>query len=268
MYIIFSDVDGTIYDEKSIITDVVKRDVAYAKSKGYEFVIATGNPVFSKMHWLMEELGVNYIVSSNGAGIYDKNNNKYIHTSFIPGEKINKIMLLGKKHNLFCDYWDKDKIYVSTLSDDKHLPGLTKATIRKNHKDLIVLSNEDEITPGFKIEAYGDSKNMSKFYKQLLATKMNLQIAYMSETHIEITNTNINKASGIKLFLQNRNIDITNCMTIGDSANDATMLAASNHSYAMGNAPDNIKKIAKYVTKDVNNNGVGYAIRDYVSKTI
>ena len=56
-------------------------------------------------------------------------------------------------------------------------------------------------------------------------------------------------------------------MTIGDSGNDYEMLKKSNYSYAMGQSPDKIKNAAKFITKDINNNGMGFAIKDYIAKS-
>jgi HAD superfamily hydrolase (TIGR01484 family) len=142
------------------------------------------------------------------------------------------------------------------------------AVIKKNFStNSIVLSNESEITPAFKIEVYGQKEQIESFYKEIIELKLGLQIAYMSDNHIEITNIGISKASAIKEFLKGTNVDIKTCMTIGDSANDETMLKASEFSYAMGNSPNDIKNISKYVTKDINENGLGIAIRDYISRT-
>ena len=44
-------------------------------------------------------------------------------------------------------------------------------------------------------------------------------------------------------------------MTIGDSGNDAEMLRMTDFSFAMGNASDAIKAIARYRTDDNNHQG-------------
>ena len=49
MKYIFTDVDGTIYKEKPIILEQTRKDISYAQANGYEVILATGNPYFSKM---------------------------------------------------------------------------------------------------------------------------------------------------------------------------------------------------------------------------
>jgi hypothetical protein len=50
-------------------------------------------------------------------------------------------------------------------------------------------------------------------------------------------------------------------MAIGDSDNDSSMLMAAGFPVAMGNATDNIKSIARYVTDDNEHDGVGKVIK-------
>jgi hydroxymethylpyrimidine pyrophosphatase-like HAD family hydrolase len=49
MKYIFTDVDGTIFDKKTIITKELRNDFIFAGKQGYNIIIATGNPIFSKM---------------------------------------------------------------------------------------------------------------------------------------------------------------------------------------------------------------------------
>ena len=50
---------------------------------------------------------------------------------------------------------------------------------------------------------------------------------------------------------------------IGDADNDRDMLSTAGISVVMMNARSDIKKLANYITKDSDHNGVGFAIRDY-----
>ena len=268
--IIFADVDGTIYNKEKIILPELKQDIEFASSKNFGFIIATGNPVFSQMKWLSKELNVRYIVGSNGAAIYDFKAKKYLFKSKIDKNSINKIALIAKKLSLFFDYWNEDYIFVTDTNNYDQLNSLRNTTTHKSFnksQSVIKKINYKTFFDGFKAEVYGEKKLINKFFNIVKNNNIDLQLVFMSNTHIEITKKNINKASGIKWLIQHLNgapIDL--CMTIGDSGNDETMLKASSFSYAMGNAPLHIKKISKYVTDNVENNGLGKAIREYIKR--
>ena len=53
-------------------------------------------------------------------------------------------------------------------------------------------------------------------------------------------------------------------MAVGDSGNDCAMIEAAGLGVAMGNATDDIKKIADVTTDDNNHDGVATAIENYV----
>ena len=52
-------------------------------------------------------------------------------------------------------------------------------------------------------------------------------------------------------------------MAFGDGGNDKQMLQHVSLAIAMGNAGDELKSIADFVTKDVDDDGVAYALKHY-----
>ena len=68
------------------------------------------------------------------------------------------------------------------------------------------------------------------------------------------------KGYAIKLTEETLGIDHDSTVAIGDSLNDLSMLTYAATSVAMGNAPDDIKKIATFVTETDENDGVADAI--------
>ncbi len=56
-------------------------------------------------------------------------------------------------------------------------------------------------------------------------------------------------------------------VAIGDSGNDAEMLKMARYSFAMGNAAENIKQIARYATDDNNHEGALNVIQAVLDNT-
>lgn len=65
-----------------------------------------------------------------------------------------------------------------------------------------------------------------------------------------------NKATGIDAICQYYGIDLQDTMAVGDGGNDITMLRHAGVGVAMGNASDEVKAHADYITDDVDNDGV------------
>lgn len=92
-HIIFSDVDGTIYGEDHGILPSTIKDINIARSKGVEFIVATGNGmVFASMERLAKNLDVRYFITSNGATLYDIKEKKYLIEKSLEASVADKIL--------------------------------------------------------------------------------------------------------------------------------------------------------------------------------
>ena len=90
----------------------------------------------------------------------------------------------------------------------------------------------------------------------------------MSSYHnnIEIVANGVDKGSGVKFFAQKFGYDIKNIMCIGDEENDESMLKVAGFSVAMGNANNNMKKIADFITDTNDNDGISKAILEFAKR--
>ena len=71
------------------------------------------------------------------------------------------------------------------------------------------------------------------------------------------------KQLGIDKFLEYYGLDLKDTMAFGDGGNDMQMLQHVSLAVAMGNAGDELKSIADFVTKDVDDEGIAYALKHY-----
>lgn len=71
------------------------------------------------------------------------------------------------------------------------------------------------------------------------------------------------KQNGIDQFLKYYDLKLEETMGFGDGGNDLPMLKHVAISIAMGNANDEVKSIADYVTDDVDNDGIIKAIKHF-----
>ena len=58
-------------------------------------------------------------------------------------------------------------------------------------------------------------------------------------------------------------LDISECIAFGDGGNDIPILKTAGIGVAMGNAADNVKAAADYVTTHVDDNGIANALRHF-----
>lgn len=76
----------------------------------------------------------------------------------------------------------------------------------------------------------------------------------------DIEQKGINKASGLKLTAAYLGYDIADTVAIGDSMNDMEMIRQAGLGIAMGNAMQQVREGADYVTADIDDDGLAQAI--------
>ena len=71
------------------------------------------------------------------------------------------------------------------------------------------------------------------------------------------------KVAGIRHVIEREGIRPEECIAFGDAENDIEMLEYCGIGVAMGNAQDQVKKIADHVTSSVDDDGIRNALRSY-----
>ena len=79
----------------------------------------------------------------------------------------------------------------------------------------------------------------------------------------DLTSATADKANGIRAIAEHMGIDISETMAFGDGGNDLTMLRAAGVGVAMGNALDEVKAHADYVTSSVDEDGIANALKHF-----
>lgn len=274
MPIIFSDVDGTLYDHSKIPNQQTIEDIKFAKENNAHFNICTGNPYFERMRWLTKLIDVDYLISSSGAHIIDIKNDKTIYSKSIQKLIFNKILTIAKSTEIQLCFWDENNYFLlnnDSLWNDEILEyHFTNEATKKMFPQIY---NNEDICP-LKVEIYSKAYNDEKKVKKELNNLFNLfkdidgiDIT-LTSINIEIQAKNVNKGEAILWLLKNVynniNINQNDIMVIGDSNNDYSMIILSNYSYAMANASNLILTSASYFTSSVEQNGLGEAIIDYL----
>jgi hydroxymethylpyrimidine pyrophosphatase-like HAD family hydrolase len=72
----------------------------------------------------------------------------------------------------------------------------------------------------------------------------------------DFTQKNLSKASAVAALLNTLGLKREDTFAFGDSFNDVEILQYCQTGIAMGNAPDELKAVADYVTSDVTDDGI------------
>ena len=111
-----------------------------------------------------------------------------------------------------------------------------------------------------KIQVFSGKKEKLESIKNKLEPFDDLELAISTSGYIEITQKDAQKGKALEHLCRYLGIHMEEVMAIGDNENDHSMLVRAGYPIAMGNANEEIKKIAKYVTASNDESGVAKAI--------
>lgn len=284
--IIASDMDGTLLNDKMVISKRNAAAVKEAQKQGIHFIVSTGR-AYDEVKPLITDAGFNCpMITLNGAFVLDENG-KEISAAPIPDSIAKKIMLTLKKNGLYFEVItakgvcsdNKAKrienfaeLLASISPDTPYKLAVTLASARMELMNINYVDNymdlvDDPKTVIGKIVVFSpEGQNVLGPIKDELSKNDNLVITSSGPGNIEINHVNAQKGVALQAYADSLNIPMDNVMAIGDNNNDVSMLKAAGISYAMGNGSDEVKMLAKYITAPNTEDGAGIAIEEVLAK--
>lgn len=267
--LLIMDVDGTLLNDQKQITERTKKALIQLQQEGIMLGIASGRPVKGLQRFAQElrmpEFG-GILISSNGARAETLDGNVLFENP-IPLDLAHQVLEHLKKFNVRPMVEDGDYMQVNNVYNNLITTGdrTFNAMDYEAHSNGFLLKESHDLcksvkTPPCKILTAGDDTYLQEHYKEMEAPFADvLDCMFTAPFYFEYTNKDINKGTAIShLPYQKEEI-----ASIGDAQNDISMLKSSSIGVAMGNAVDETKAVADYVTADNNNDGIALWIEDF-----
>ena len=254
--LVFVDSDGTLKNSNGVISDKTKKTLTKLKDSNVEIVITTGRPRYHALKVKNESNASRYIISSNGAEVYDDEINMVIYASYLDKDDILKVFDVANKFNARCIMTIDDKEVVTDVIKNEHQVMLDKDLNEylDNHKvkQLFIRSdNEKEAIKAYEsIKDIGNVKiaNESSFFQDGVIERKGIWFS--------VTNKSVNKGNAILELCKHLNVDIINTYGFGNDYNDIEMFDTVNYSIVMDNASKDLKDKAKFIAKSNDEDGV------------
>jgi len=258
------DMDGTLLKGDKTLSEETCRVIKEAHSKGIKIVLSTGRPMKGIEQYL-EALDLvsdkDYAVTFNGAVVQNIKTREIISKKGISHEDVAVLYDVSLKLNLNIHAFSFDSVltprittYTQLESDLNHVPIeiMDFKNLDKSIDIIKVLMVED---PAILAEAI--AKLPSELYEKYTVVKS-------APFFLEFLNKSVNKGVGVELLAKSLNIKQEEVMCIGDAGNDIHMIKYAGLGVAMGNAFEEVKKIADYITLTNEEDGVAHVIEKFV----
>ena len=129
--------------------------------------------------------------------------------------------------------------------------------------DLIRGWKDRDVAPN-KMMVMSEAANIAAIQQHLRSIYNGQLNIYPSKaTYLEVMDTRGSKANAVRFVGKRLGLKPAEIIAMGDNYNDVEMIQFAGMGVAMGNAPDDIKAIADYVTDTNNNDGVRKAMEKF-----
>lgn len=259
-----TDLDGTLLNSNSSISEYSKKIINGLVEKGMLFTYATARSLTSASvvaKGLSTEIP---IIAYNGAFIVEPSNGKILSSNFITEEQKEFLKETFQKHNVSpLVYAYVDGVEKVTFRTDRENEGIRHyLDVRKGDKRFNPLTEEEAdklyLGDSFYYTCIGEKEELLPVYEVLKDHEaFNVlfhQEIYRPEYWCEILPKKATKANAIAELKKLWGCD--RVVSFGDAVNDILMFEISDECYAVENAVEELKKIATGIIGSNEEDGV------------
>jgi Cof subfamily protein (haloacid dehalogenase superfamily) len=255
--LVVSDVDGTLLTKDKVLTDAAKAAVRKLHAAGTGFTIVSSRPTIG-MGFLIEPLAITLPIGAfNGSSIVDRQL-KPIEQHLIPPATAQRSVDLLTEFGVDIWLFTNDRWYTRN-PDGEYVPHEKRAI---KHDPAITADFTPYLGAACKIVGASSDAALLQRCEAAMKDAVGTQAtAVRSQTYyLDVTPPGHDKGTFVEAMAKRLGISTDAIATIGDMQNDLAMFAKSGISFAMGNATDDVKQHAKYVTDRNENDGFAKAI--------
>lgn len=257
---IATDIDGTILNWDGHFSPKVIDCIKNLDKKGIKVVLVTGR-MHSSTTPIAEILGLKTPIVSYQGGLVKTYEGETLYQTQLSPDCAKKIIAWGRKNNIHLNLYLDDKLYVEQDND------AIKRYTKGKFVDYTVCSFDSlKIENVNKILAidYENADRVTDWVDYLNANFEDLYVVKSTPYFCEIGSKDAKKSSGVEFLAKMWGIDKSEILAIGDQNNDIELLQAGGIAIAMGNATDELKKYATYITDTVENDGFVKAVEKFM----
>lgn len=261
--IVCSDLDGTLLTTKSDVSDFTISEISRIKEHLRVILVSARMP--KAMRHLQKDLGILSapIICYNGALVLQ--DNQELFSTFIAINNLQYLQNLALKHTIKLGLYYSDEWYVEEDSErvQKEIK-YTKTTPVFRKTQLTIKDWETRNIGAHKIMMMCTKESADTVFP-IIEKELGSHLHFYrsNDTLIEVAPKSVSKLSAIQLLLK-KGDSLKEVIAFGDNYNDQEMLQKVGYGVAVGNAREEVKAVADYVTLNNTENGVA----DFIKKNL
>lgn len=255
------DIDGTLLNDEGKLSENTIKAIRMGVEKGLIFTIATGRPI-QGVENINAVINLDLpFITYNGAMVVMGKSRKILYEKSMSSIDAKNIISLGKKYGVNIMVWKNNSLFVEKIN--QWVERYKKiSTVEPVEVENLIDVAEGGVT---KILWYDYTEKISEYYKTVGSFLSGNVNYYTSQPFfLEFTDKQASKAIAMEKLGEYFGIDRKEMIAVGDGFNDLPMIEYAGLGVAMGNAPDEVKNKADFITLSNNHDGVAHVIHKFV----
>lgn len=265
------DLDGTTLVNHAELSDDNRAALVKAYESGVLPVPATGRMLGFVPEIIKQLPGVRYVITSNGAAVYDLRDNSTVYQGLIENATAVKVQKILEDYDIYIEYYSNGgaitKRGYPEQAERFGLPPIKKLFIDTSPytlvDDLGEMLKATALCPE-KINLPYVPKNIYGEVWQRIEAVGGLLLTSSIGENIEINSLSANKGAAVLALGEHLSFGRDEIMCIGDNGNDVAMLKAVECSVAVEDGEASAIAAAKYITAPHDQDGLARAIEKHI----
>lgn len=264
------DLDGTTLNNQKELSPRTIAAFKKAMEKGAHIVVSTGRTFRSLPEQLFGIEGLEYIVTSNGAHVTELATMKTIYENYLASHAVEEVVRVLRGTGFSIETFVGGRAYIDKAEyEDVVANGSTyrDADYIKSTRNPIphicdyMIENKHQIENiSVNFEFIEDKEKWEKILGQI----NDITLTSSFQHNFEIGGANTSKAEALRFLMRKLDVKAEELMACGDSPNDIEMIKLAGIGVVVGNATEEMKSLADYITDTNDNDGVAKAIERFV----
>ncbi len=261
------DIDGTLVNRHGTISDEDREAMFRVRQAGIQVALSTGRGLQATMN-IINELSLNsYHISFDGALVSHPSNREEIYVSPIAKELVRQMIDVAHRCRVDLELFTVTHYFVEreTWSTEAHRDffGVNSTMV-----DLREIWQRERVLKGGVVPTSPEEKARAADFCSQLDHRLHLSRArtpaYPGVDFFNILAPGVSKGKALEKLSAHLKIPLRETIAVGDGTNDVSLLKTAGLAIAMGNAADEVKAIADYVTLDVDHSGLAAAMKVFL----
>lgn len=261
------DIDGTLVGRQRT---VAPRDVAaleLASARGIKIALCTGR-VVNACAAIFRQLELDgYHIFFDGAMVSDSRLRHQVYVAHLERAVVREAVDYAREADIFFELFTADGYFVESENEFSDIRGQFFG-VEPQVTDFKRLAAEKPIIKGGLVVNNTAEDDRARDFMARFAGRLEFSRGatpfFPDIEFINIVAPGVSKGRALEVLAEQLKVPLERVMAFGDHYNDIPLLETAGLGVAMGNAPEEVKRAAGYITGDVDHCGVAAALQKLV----